>query len=61
MQDYALVYWTWEDIKSVYSGWSKLQCEAFLERNEEHIKNIMQIAGWEAIRFCVDEENRWRK
>jgi len=59
MQEYALIYWTWKDIQQVYSGWSEKQCREFLERNEAHIKNIIWVAGWEAIRFCVDKEDRW--
>jgi len=61
MEEFALTYWTWKEVQEIYSDWSEKQCREFLQRNEEHIRRITKAAGWEAIRFCVKEENRWKE
>ncbi len=43
---YAVVFWDKNDVKTIQPGWSDKRCEEFLGENEEDLYTEMLDAGW---------------
>ena len=55
MKEFARVVWCWEDIKKVKPKWTKKQCEEWLEKHEEGLKEAMISTGWDLIYSEVND------
>ncbi|MBI4397281.1 MAG: hypothetical protein HY548_09310 [Elusimicrobia bacterium] len=60
---FARTAWSVEDLQELRPRWSSKQCEEFLRRNEEAIREAMVERGWQAIDtlLSLDEGKRGRR
>jgi|688.fasta_scaffold249276_6 hypothetical protein len=56
-QRYAVIGWCAVDVLEHRPGWTRKQCNEFLEANEDHIQLAMIEAGNAAIRECLPPGN----
>lgn len=50
---YAVIGWCAIDVLEHMPGWTRKQCNDFLEANEDHIQLAMIEAGNAAIKECL--------
>ena len=56
MREFCKIVWTWQDVQANAGAehWTQEQCEQFLERHEQAIRESMVFAGLEEIASLVD-------
>lgn len=55
--EYAVVAWQINDIKSVRPSWTDDECKNFLDRYETDIEEKMIRAGWDSIHLFLEEDD----
>lgn len=58
MKTFANVAWTPEDIETLREDWTLDECEAFLSRNEKHIRDRLIELGWNVIETLIEMEDQ---
>lgn len=61
MRWFATTRWCWEDISSINESWTKKQCEDFLEKHEEGIKEGCISTGWDVINTLLELDEKEAK
>jgi hypothetical protein len=55
--EYAVVVWRAEDVKSINGAWSLPRCEEWLEDNEDNMKDRLTELGWEVLDTLLSMES----
>lgn len=55
-KEFADTAWSAPDIKSLKPTWDRKQCEEFLDKWEQKLRDHMVEAGWNFIRHALTED-----
>ena len=53
---WAEVSWHPADVQTLRPNWTEVQCIEFLSDNDKYIQEAMVLAGWEAMRELINDE-----
>jgi hypothetical protein len=53
-KSYAGIAWTVEDVQVLRAGWTDEQAEAFLERNQKHLRDRLIEEGWDVMGNLIE-------
>ena len=56
-RQFADLAWAPEDVHELMPQWTLAQCEDWLYRNEPKFRRALIQAGWDELRYLLEDEN----